>query len=488
MMYLIFLKNKKKSLTQAGDILLTVLVFSAIAITMTVALVNWGATLIKAMRQVANREQAFQIAEAGIDYYRWHLAHAPKDYTDGGAGSGPYTHQLKDKNGNVLGTYELTITPPLEGSTLVTIVSKGTLASNPSIQRSIKTVLGIPSWAQYSVVANDNMYFGPSTNTYGTVHSNKGIHFDGIAHGPVSSAVATYVDPDYNRTAFGVYTLTSPSDPTPPSAVPNRPDVFMAGRTFPIAEVDFSGLTSIFSTLKAAAQTAGKYLAPSQSGGLPAYGYHIVLKTNDTYDLYTVTALTSAPSGCTNSQSQTQWGTWSIQSQQLVGNYAFPANGVIYAEDHIWVDGTVSSARLTIAAGVLPDPGANSWPNITINNNLLYTFMNGTDSIGLIAQGNINVGLVSADNLTIDAALIAQNGRVGRYYYSSSCGANYIRSSLSLYGMIATNKRYGFAYSNGTGYSSRSITYDPNLLYSPPPVFPLSGDFYETLSWQEVTP
>ncbi len=31
-----------------------------------------------------NREMAFQIAEAGVNYYRWHLAHNKTDYKDGG--------------------------------------------------------------------------------------------------------------------------------------------------------------------------------------------------------------------------------------------------------------------------------------------------------------------------------------------------------------------------------------------------------------------
>jgi len=120
---------------------------------------------------------------------------------------------------------------------------------------------------------------------------------------------------------------------------------------------------------------------------------------------------------------------------------------------------------------------------------LTYTNFNGQDVIGLISQGNINVGFQSLDTLTIDAALVAQNGRVGRYYYSSSCtspadsnypgsSANryyYNRTTLNLLGMIATNQRYGFAYSDNTGYINRNISYDGNLLYGPPPSFPLAS-------------
>ena len=52
--------------------------------------------------------------------------------------------------------------------------------------------------------------------------------------------------------------------------------------------------------------------------------------------------------------------------------------------------------------------------------------------------------------------------------------------------MIGTNLRYGFAYTDGTGYVTRNITYDGNLLYGPPPSFPLTSDQYTTISWREL--
>ena len=92
----------------------------------------------------------------------------------------------------------------------------------------------------------------------------------------------------------------------------------------------------------------------------------------------------------------------------------------------------------------------------------------------------------SADTLEIDAALIAKNGRVGRYYYNASCHPYNERTKIRLYGMIATNQRYGFAYTDNTGYEIRNITYDGNLLYGPPPSFPLTSDQYSTISWREL--
>ncbi|MBP9701805.1 MAG: hypothetical protein KBD47_02365 [Candidatus Pacebacteria bacterium] len=471
-----------------GMILVNALVFGGIAIVIVTSLVMWGSTVLQASRHVVDREQAFHIAEAGIDYYRWHLAHASTDYYDGNASTtspGPYTHPFKDKDGNTIGSFSLTITPPPSGSTVVKIKSVGTYYGTDSISRTIQATLAIPSLAKYAVAANAVMRFGAGTEVFGPIHSNDGIRFDGITHNLVTSAKTYYQDPDApgpNR--FGVYTQDSPTDPNYPAAVPSRPDVFMAGRQFPVPTIDFVGMTTDLSQIKSKAQSDGRYFAPSGS-----QGYRILLKTNDTFDLYKVTALTSTPNGCSNSSNQDGWGIWSIKTQTFVGNYALPSNGLVFVEDHVWVEGTINTARLTIASARFPDVSANR-TNIIVNNDLLYTNTDGTDSIALIAQNNFIVGLVSLNSLKIDAAVIAQNGFVGRYYYGTSCkisGTNYYaRSDITLYGMIASNKRYGFAYTDGTGYTTRDIIYDGNLLYAPPPSFPLTSNQYQIISWDEL--
>jgi len=474
------MKNKMKK----GVILVNVIIFAAITVTITIGLANWGIAVLKNTRNSAMKEQAFQIAEAGVEYYRWHLAHAQTDYSDGnGSGNGPFVHDLKDAVGNTIGQFTLTITPPPIGSTIVKVKSKGTVFADPTISRTILGTLAIPSLAKFAVVANDNMRFGEGTEVYGPIQSNGGIRFDGIAHNLVSSAKSTYDDPDdsTSQLKYGVYTTDSPVDPNPPTALPNRPDIFMAGRLFPVPVFDFAGLTVDLSQIKANAQSGGQYYSASGK-----QGYHIILKTNDTYDLYKVKTLQSPSSSCSNDDNgQDNWGLWSISNEQFVDNYNLPANGLIFLEDNVWVDGQINGARLTIAAGKFPD-NTTTRKSITVNRDLKYTSFNGTDVIALIAQGDINVGYDSYDDLRIDGALVAQNGRVGRFYYSNHCGSKYIRDSITLNGMIATNKRYGFAYTNGTGYDIRNIIYDNNLLYGPPPSFPLTSDQYQTISWQEI--
>ena len=472
--------------SKRGQILIQVIVFGSIAVYLLGGLVGWTALNIKASREAFNREQALQIAEAGVDYYRWHLAHAPTDFQDGTGGPGPYVHDFRDKDGNIIGQFSLTITPPALGSTLVVVESTGNLNADTPVLRKIAAQLAKPSIAKYAVVANAAMRFGSGTEVFGPIHSNGGIRFDALAHNVVTSAVAAYDDPDHSgANEFGVHTHVAPTDPLPPASVPARTDVFEVGRQFPVPAVDFAGITADLAQMKTDAEANGFY-RPSAG----ALGYHIVLRTDDTFDLYRVTSRVNPPSGCTNNQNQSGWSTWSIQNQQLIGNFSFPANGIIFLEDDIYVDGQINGGRLTIVAAFLPD-NPPFRKNIIVNNDLLYTNYDGSDVLGLIAQGNINVGMVSDNDLRIDAALIAQNGRVGRHYYrppgggSQRCSPYHTRQTITLWGMIATNLRYGFAYTDGTGYQIRNLNYDGSLLYAPPPSFPLTSDQYVTLSWEE---
>ena len=424
---------------------------------------------------------AFRVAEAGIEYYRWHLAHADKDYQDGTGVAGPYTHNYFDKNGNLIGQFVLDITPPSVGSTVVKIKSTGKLNAVPSLQKVIEVKMAKPSFAKYAAVLNNPVRFGAGTEVFGPIHSNGGIRFDGLAHNVVTSAVSTYDDPDHSgANEFGVHTHVNPIDPLPPAAVPSRPDVFQAGRQFPVPAVDFAGMTQSLANIKTQAQTSGFYSGPSGSSG-----YHIVLKNNNTFDLYRVTALTTPPGGCSNVLGQDGWGTWTIQTQSLLGNYVFPANGLVFIEDNVWVDGKINIARLTIASGKFPDNSATR-TSITVNNDVLYTNYDGQDVLSLIAQKDINIGLGSLDIIRIDTAMMAQNGRVGRFYYSSACSTGYRRSTITSYGMIGSYQRYGFAYTDGTGYQIRNLVYDPNLLYGPPPSFPLTSDYYQQIFWDET--
>lgn len=471
-----------------GFLIVGSLVFGAIAILIISALTLWFGAILKSSKNAFDNERAFQIAEAGIDYYRWHLAHDDDDFKDGKTTDGPYVHDFLDYAGNKIGEFSLNIVPPQNGNTVVTIESTGTVINNPDVSRTIKVQMAKPSFAKYAFVSHSEMRFGEGTEVFGAIHSNGGIRFDGFANNIVSSALNQYDDPDHSGVLeFGVHTHISPIDPPPPNPVPVREDVFGAGRQFPVPAVNFDGIISNISNMKTLAQTSeGFYKGPSGKSG-----YEIVLKENNKFELYRVNSLKSPPYGCSNSNLQDGWGSWTISQREIMGTYDYPSNGIMFFEDNIWVRGKIDKNRLTIVAATFPDQQATR-KSITVNDDILYTNYDGKDVIALIAQKNINVGMDSKDILRIDSALIAQNGRVGRYYYrppswfSNYCSPYHNKDTITVNGMIGSRLRYGFAYTDNTGYKFRNIVYDGNLLFGPPPQFPLTTEHYETISFDEV--
>lgn len=482
------LVNKQKS----GLILLNTLVFGSIAVIIIVALSSWFTVTYRGSRLVVEEETAFHIAEAGVEYYRWHLAHAPQDFTDGNpvGTPQPYVHDFLDKDGEKIGEFQLKITAPLAGSTLVTVESKGVLEGS-DVSKTVRVQLVKPTFAKYAFISNEEIRLGEGTEVFGAIHSNKGVRFEGFAHNLVTSAQLTYDDPDHSGPKeWGVHTHLDPVDPLPPIALPDRFDVFQSGREVGVPAIDFDGLTSTMADLKSKAQSNGRYHGSSGKSG-----YNLVLRDNNTYQLYRVDSLRNTSTTCNNALGQPGWGSWSINKRVFIGTYQMPTNGVIFLEDHTWVEGKIKNNKLTIAVARFPEaPG--QFRNIILNKDLKYTKYDGSDVIGLIAQGDISVGMYSDDNLDIDAAMIAKNGRIGRYYYRpptisgtrsvAGCSPYHHRGEINVYGMIGTNERYGFGYTDNTGYKNRNIVYDVNLLYNSPPEFPLTADQYEIISWVEL--
>lgn len=510
-----------------GYQLILLIVLVGVVATMSLAMVNLLTQQLTVSRRQARNEQAYHVAEAGIHYYRWHLAHDPGDFTDGTGQPGPYVHEYRDIDGNLVGQFSLTITPPVLGSTIVTVQSTGTLTRADVPPRTITAKLGIQSLGRYAVVANDVMRFGQGTEIFGPIHSNNGIRYDGIANGLVTSAIGQYDDPDHTDTnvEFGVHTHVNPPPGSgvnnnyrpaeaPPPPPDDRSDVFRGGRQFPVAPINFNGFAVDLEALRTLSQSpSGIYLGPS--GG---QGYLLRFRTDDRVDLYVVTSQrrcqyrptsTGPWRDYANIWSYNATAQFTYQGAPSIG-VSLPTNGIIFIQDDLWVEGQIDGARVTVVAA--RDPLTTGSATIVINNDVRYTNTNGSDAIGLFAQKDISVGFYSEDDLRIDAAVIAKSGRVGRYYYEdftdgvgnwpynlppsrfnpAGCGSRlnqsppgYVhRSTLTLLGTIITNQRYGFAYTDGTGYVTRNLLWDSNLLFSPPPNFPTTGE-YTIVDWDE---
>jgi hypothetical protein len=323
---------------------------------------------------------------------------------------------------------------------------------------------------------------------YGPIHSNGGVRFDGVAHNIVSSSLANYDDPDHaGGNEFGVHTHVSPTDPLPPNSIPSRTDIFEIGRSFPVDTKEFDSVLSDMADMKneAGCTNVGSYCSSDSiisANGIyfnnSNDGRHIILKTDGTMDVSVVSSFDSDSNG--------------ILSESGFTNYSIPNGGVIFVENNVWVEGQINNKKITITAADLSG-GPDS--NVFIGKDILYTNYDGSDIIGLIAQGDVDIILNSEDNLRIDGALLAQNGRVGRKYYGSYCTSWWwwictnmesdIKDTITINGSIATKQRYGFAYTDGTGYTNRNLIYDNNLLYYPPPYFP-TGTNYAIDLWEEI--
>jgi hypothetical protein len=465
-----FEKNQKQKKKKAGDVLVLLLVIIAIFSVVMPPIISWAINMDTLIKQTIAKEQALQIAEAGINYYQWHLAHFPTDFKDGTNVNGPYVHNYVDTDTeDILGQYSLVITPPQNGSTIVTIASTGSASSNPNLKKTITIKYGIPSLAVYSFLSNDIIWIGPSETVNGQMQSNNGIRFDGIGNAPIGSAKSTYTCSSNQgspcpHTENGVWGSAS-------QAVQNF-------WQYPVPAVDFSALTSNLASLKSSAQSGGIYLPPSNKNG-----YSLVFNSNGTVSVYKVTSLTNTPTGWdVNNNARNEDIDYKNRSLQYT--VVIPSNGIIYIEDDTWVEGVVNG-RVMIAVAKLPYV-ANTAPNIYIPDNLTYQAKDGSDVLGLLSQQDIVVTYGAPDNLEIDAALIAQNGSAQFFYYPDGSG---IKNNISIFGSIMTFGQWTWNWVDGgnnnvSGYATTSDTYDDNLLYAPPPGFPLSSAGYKQLNWQ----
>lgn len=473
-------------------------------------------------------QQAFNIAEAGINYYQWHLAHNGSDYQDGtGApatqdptlGYGPYVHQYVDSNAQDEGTYTLWIKPQGGGSTIVTVRSIGQVTGSP-ITRTVQAQIGAASFASYGLVSNTAAWFGNDESADGPVFSNQGIRMDGPSDDVVGSANTTYVPSDAlggdGNSHPGVWCSTTVTTPV------NCSTRSKADWLYPEPSVDFGQVSTSLCSMKKTAladySSTSSYATMSNAcSQLPttrtnAYipersttfsstkGYLIQLDTNGTYDLYDVNA---------DNDTNTPY-TSALTLQSVATGIALPPSGVIFTEDNVWVrTNPTFNGRVTIASGRLASSSQTT--DITIAGNVLYAAKNGTDAIGMVSEGNVYVApyappSTGSFNYEIDGALLAGSGSVtypDTYESNSSrCTRGWTNSNqtLTFYGSVASNSTWTWNWQGGacgdavydpvsgyyiSGIEHTSTDYDYNLLYAPPPSYPLTAG-YNILSWREV--
>jgi hypothetical protein len=469
--------NKKNMQKKQGSAIAYALVIIAVVAIILTGVMQFVVGQLKYGYYDTSKQEAFEIAEAGTFYYRWYLAHQ----TDGktaqqintfwqtgspiGVGTAYEKEYKSPWSGIALGKYRISVTPPIVGSTIITVTVQGWTYRYPDIKRTIKVRFRRPSWSEFSVLGNEYQRFGTGTTVNGKLFSNGGIHFDGIATNTVSSSVSTYYDSDddVHATKPGVWTSWAGGYNTDMHG-----NVFSAGTQFPVPVKSFASVAADMKLMHDTSKISGKgfFYAGSK------VGWHIMLQGN-TFKIREVKTFSTSGTN-ENDITAYQTTTWTTKD--------IPDNGVIFVENNVWVEGNINNKKLTIVTGNVDgegNGGNGAIYNLNIKNDITYTNHDGSDVLGLVSDNNIEIIENSDTNLEIDGALLAVDGRVGRENYGGT------RNSITVYGAIATNQRYGFAYTDGTGYQIRNLNYDNNLMYLPPPYFPTGTQYLMDL-WEEV--
>ncbi len=308
----------KMVLNNKGNILLFAVVFGFIGFSVVVGAVSsYAIAENRASVHKHNREMAFQVAEAGINYYRWHLAHAKNDFKDGTDQSGPYLHEYSDKDGNLIGYFELQIGPPPLGSTIVDVTSTGWTDDQPQSRRTIKVRLGFPSLVDYAFLTNTDVWIGDTEVTHGKFQANGGIRFDGVGDAPIISAMATYTCKSFhgcgNQTKNGIWGDGGPTDYW----------------QFPAPAKDFEAVTQKLAEIKDGADPDKGGIFLTSSG---KQGYRLQFLGNGVIQVYKVDS-----TNCYNGKdvNSNKYESFCIDIKTLDAPVAYnsPTSGMIYVED-----------------------------------------------------------------------------------------------------------------------------------------------------------
>lgn len=464
-----------------GALLVLVLVFGTIFFLIVTAFLGFVVTQARQQSATVEKEQALAIAEAGINYAKWYLAHYPGDTTLGTTTS-PVVLPYEDSESGEIGMFSLAVTSTSYCGEVasIDIYSTGHTNNAPQVKRTVYGRYAQPTVAEYAYIINSNVWAGSDRTIVGPYHSNGGVRMDGTNNSTVTSGQETWsctsgFGCSPTQTRDGVFTTTS----NPNTALFN----------YPTTPINFTGLTVDLATMKARAEdvsSGGIYIPPSGD-----QGYRITFNSDNTVTVRVVDR-TFNYWGYT---SEYGWQTERhvIDDDDPYATYTIdPSCPLIFVEDKVWLEGQVAS-KVTLAAADTDTPGRD--PSIILNDNITYA----TSSAGLlaIAEEDVLVGLVVPNDMFLSGIFVAQNGRFGRNHYTSagsqdvlSSHDSYVqRSSLTMNGTIVSSGRVGTKWSSGStwlsGFNTRYNSYDRDLVNDPPPLAPSTSDDYKFIEWRE---
>jgi len=466
-----------------GYLILVALVFGAVFLTTLGGLSMFVLSQNRLQVRSTLQAEALTLAEAGIEYYRWFLAHYPDDLQNGTGVPGPYTMDYDDPETGVAGT----VTIEIEGNeacgqlTSVDLRSTGSPESDDSVSRTITARYARPSVGTYSYILNDSVWAGNDRIINGPYHSNGGIRMDGTANAEVTSSLATW-----NCTSsYGC----SPSQSSAPGVVGSGPNQTLW--EYPVPQVNFAGISADFGTLKTLAQSDGVYYPRYSSGtntNNASYwrGYHLIFNANGTMTVRRVGTPTNL--GVTPVNTADDTDDWAlIGNETAYATVNIPSDcGLIFIEDNVWVEGTIPSKVTLVAANVVNSGVA---PNAYLVNNIQYGATDGSDGFTLIAEHNVLISPSAPNSMTLNGIFIAQNGAFGMNAYDSCTYADKT-GTLTILGTTVSAKRTGTQWTStcgayNKGFQNRIDSFDRNMASDPPPFTPVVSADYELVDWRE---
>jgi hypothetical protein len=468
-----------KSKVNSGYLIVLLLVFGSIFFTIFASFLNHVLLQKQVQDDKRNEEQALGIAEAGLNYYKWYLAHNPNDITHGTTTPGPYVIPYADPEGANIGEYSLDISSNSACGDIMSIdiESTGLTFEDPEEARTIYARYSRPTVTEYSYIINSNVWAGGDRIIIGPYHSNGVIRMDGTNNSTVSSGQEEW-------------TCDGSLPCTPYSSGDDVPAVYGDGPNNTLWQVatppiNFLGITVDLANMQAKAVSSGRYFGPSG-----VYGYLVEFISGGRFNLYTVTNTLSYDGYTTENGWQSERHVVTTTSLVPGSPFSIPSDcSLIFIEDKVWLRGTVD-AKVTVAAADVDTVGVD--PSMIIEDSILYA----DDDAGLlaIAEEDLLIGVDVPDNMEVNGIFIAQNGRFGRNHYDSrlptSLDPYRYRNSLILNGTIVSNGREGTKWTSGgvwsSGFNTRFNSYDRDLVSDPPPLTPDVSDTYQFIEWREM--
>ncbi len=482
---------------QKGGAIIMVLVFAGVFVVAVGSLMQFVLQQSISGRAKLAYEESLQIAEAGLEYYKWLLANNPDsewegtlDYKDPQSGTkvGQFTIEVDvNKQCDVIMSRDITVTGVPERDT--------------NYARKVSARYMLPSVANYSYLIDASVWAGSSRTIIGPYYSSGGIRMDANHNSLVVSGVNSWsCDASFGcnptTTKDGVWGIGS--DPTL--------------WQYPKTLTNFNNINPDFANLKTRAVSNGRFF-PSVSGGAGDRGYHIIFKSNGTFDMYRVDGATYNWGWGDGGIAHKDYHT--ITSETFLGNYTVPPTcSLIYVEDQLWLEGVVNGKIALVVADTV---NSGYDPDIVLNNNLTYNTGAGIDGITAMAENDIEISAKSPEDLTISGIFVAPSGRFGRYHYvenpgyywdfgtgawiyAPGVGTSQDLGTLTINGTIVSSERTGTAWSYGlykqylwwyiyieedSGFANRINSYQRVLASDPPPFTPASSTVPYFINWQE---